>query len=247
MSQFSVIIAAAGSGTRFDSGNQKKTYAILNGKPMWQHSVQRFASRDDIAQILIVVSPEDEQWFADMHSNFLTDGRIDVVPGGNERFISVGNALAKVNADVEFVAIHDGARPCVSQALLERVFSTACVHGNAVPAVPVSSTLKRSASGTQIDQTVDRSELYLSQTPQVFKVQVLKDAYAQLGDRKPTDEAQLIESTGQTVFLAEGCVLNRKVTSQQDIQFAEAALATLDQTDSHPIHFDGPISDSRLR
>lgn len=246
MSTFSVIVAAAGSGTRFDSGNQKKTYALLAGKPLWQHSVERFAARDDVAQILIVVSPDDESWFAETHAEILAANAAKVVAGGSERFLSVGNALAKVNPDLEFVAVHDAARPCVSEAMLERVFSTARLHGNAIPAIPVSSTLKRSASGTSVDQTVDRSQLYQSQTPQVFRTEVLKEAYAKLGDEKPTDEAQLMETQGHSVFLAEGCALNRKITTQQDLLFAEAAISVLNKSNVEPVHFDGPIKDTRL-
>ena len=246
MSSFSVIIAAAGSGSRFDSGNQKKTYALLAGNPLWQYSVERFAARDDVAQILIVVSPDDEAWFGETHAAVLSANSAEVVAGGSERFVSVANALAKVNPDIEFVAVHDAARPCVSDAMLERVFSTARLHGNAIPAIPISSTLKRSASGTHVDQTVDRSELYQSQTPQIFRTDVLKEAYAELGEHKPTDEAQLLETQGHSVFLAEGCALNRKITTQQDLLFAEAAISVLNKSNAAPVHFDGPIGDTRL-
>lgn len=247
MSQFSVIIAAAGSGTRFQSGNQKKTYALLAGKPLWLHSVERFAARDDVNQILIVVSPEDQEWFAETHADILAKNNSEVVAGGSERFESVENALVKIGADSEFVAVHDAARPCVSDAMLERVFAAARMNGNAIPAISVSSTLKRSSDGEKVDETVDRSGLYQSQTPQVFRVDDLKRAYTNRGEQQPTDEAQLMESQGNTVFLAEGCVLNRKVTSRQDLQFAESAISSLGNSTSLPIHFDGPLDDSKLR
>ena len=247
MSQFAAIVAAAGSGTRFQSGQQKKTYAMLAGEAVWKHSVRRFADRDDVTQILIVVSPEDEAWFAETHREFLDACSAAVVAGGSERFESVQNGLNKVNADIEFVVVHDAARPCVRPELLERVFTAARIHGNAIPAVAVSSTLKRSINGSVIEKTVDRINLFEAQTPQVFRVDELRGAYDLLGSSTPTDESQLMERAGHTVFLTEGCVLNRKITSPQDMDFAEAAMAVINLGDAKPIHFDGPIGDTKLR
>lgn len=247
MSNFSVIIAAAGSGTRFQSGNQKKTYALLGGIPLWLHSVEKLACRDDVNQILIVVSPDDVDWFSETHAELVAKHQIQIIAGGAERFNSVENALKEVTSQSEFVAVHDAARPCLSNALLERIFATAREHGNAVPAVAVSSTLKRSSDGVRVEETVDRSSLYESQTPQVFRAADLKSAFENRGDLQPTDEAQLMELLGSTIYLAEGCTLNRKVTSQQDMQFAAAAMSVLDQSKTEPIHFDGPIGDSIIR
>jgi len=247
MSNFSVIIAAAGSGTRFQSGNQKKTYALLGGKPLWLHSVERFANRDDVNQILVVVSPDDVDWFSDTYSELLAKHNVQVIAGGSERFQSVENAIKHVAEESDFIAVHDAARPCMSDALLERIFATAREHGNAVPAVPVSSTLKRSSDGIRVEETVDRSSLYQSQTPQVFRSADLRSAVQNRGDLQPTDEAQLMELLGHPVHLAEGCVLNRKVTTQQDMQFAAAAMSVLDRSKVQPIHFDGPVDDSIIR
>jgi 2-C-methyl-D-erythritol 4-phosphate cytidylyltransferase len=249
MSSFAVIIAAAGNGTRFrrSRGNQKKTYAMLGDKPIWQHSVERFAERDDVKQILVVVSPEDESWFVESNGDLLAALRVDVVAGGKERFDSVENALAKVRADIEYIAVHDGARPCLSSWLLEHTFAMARINGSAIPTVPVSSTLKRSGGGSLIEETVDRSNLYLSQTPQVFVAAELQAAFARRGDLQPTDEAQLMEMLDQPIQMVEGCPLNLKITSQQDLLFADAALTVLAKSDAEPIRFDGPIGDSNLR
>ncbi len=246
MNTFAVIVAAAGSGTRFQSGNQKKTYALLAGKPVWCHSVERFAARDDVKQILIVVSPEDVEWFSGTYAAILNTTQSSVVAGGSERFASVENALRMVDPQIEYVAVHDAARPTASSPMLERVFAGARINGNAIPACPVSSTLKRSVDGSQVVSTVDRSELFESQTPQIFRTKELKEAYDQIENSKPTDEAQLMESIGHTVFSAEGCPLNRKITTQQDLQFAEAALKAISGDESAPIHFDGPDGDTRL-
>ena len=249
MSSFAVIIAAAGNGTRFrrSRGNQKKTYAMLGDKPVWRHSVERFAERDDVKQILVVVSPEDESWFVETNGDLLGALRVDVVGGGKERFDSVANALAKVRPEIEFIAVHDGARPCVSASLLQHTFSMARINGSAIPTVAVSSTLKRSGGGSLIKETVDRSDLYLSQTPQVFVAAELQDAFMRRGDLQPTDEAQLMEMLGEPMQMAEGCPLNLKITNEQDMLFAEAAMAVLAKSDVEPIRFDGPTGDSITR
>ena len=247
MNQFAVIVAAAGSGTRFDSGNQKKTYALLGGMPVWQHCVRRFAARDDVRQVLIVVSPEDVDWFASSNEELISDFGAVVVAGGSERTDSVENGLASVSADIEYVAIHDAARPCASAAMIERTFALARQLGNATPAIPVSSTLKKSADGLSVIETVDRAGLFMAQTPQVFRVAELCEAYERRGSLNPTDEAQLFELVGREVFLAEGCPLNIKITTRRDMEFAAAALQSLKDHDSRPVHFDGPLGDSQLR
>ena len=247
MSSFAVIIAAAGSGTRFDSGNQKKTYAMLGGKPVWQHCVEKFAARDDVVQIVVVVSAEDLAWFSQTYGDLLAAFRAEVVAGGAQRSDSVENGLSNVADEVEFVAIHDAARPCIDDGLIERVFSAARQFGNVTPAVPVSSTLKRSSDSHKIDETVDRSELFMAQTPQVFRVGEIRQAFIDRDETQPTDESQLFESQGRDVFLAEGCPLNIKITTQADLRFAAAVIASFDRRDAQPIRFDAPAGDVELR
>jgi 2-C-methyl-D-erythritol 4-phosphate cytidylyltransferase len=247
MSKFAVILAAAGSGSRFQTGNQKKTYAIVRDKPVWQHSADKFATREEVIQLIIVVAAEDTDWFLQTYGSRLAAMNAEVVAGGEQRSDSVVNAMQKVSKEAAFVAIHDAARICISDGLIDRVFSTARQRGNAIPAVPVSSTIKRSTCGSMVESTVDRNNLFLSQTPQVFSKKLLEQAYSRVGDLSPTDEAQLLEQLGEPVFLAEGCPLNIKITTQQDLQFATAALAVLDKENAVPIQFDGRSEDTNIR
>jgi len=238
MPKFAVILAAAGKSSRFsDARGQadlKKPFVDLDGKPVWQHSLDAFLGREDVVQRIVVVSPDDQAWFRETHAALITSLKIDVVEGGAERSDSVTNAVAAISESAEFVAIHDAARPCIDHTLIERVFAGAVLHGNCVPAVAIASTIKRSADGKKVDETIDRSGLFLSQTPQAFSVSLLKDAIARQAELKPTDEAQLLETLGMEVFLTEGSPWNRKITTHEDLCFANAALRAIHFTHADP-------------
>ena len=150
--------------------------------------------------------------------------------------------MATVNEDCELVAIHDAARPCIDADLIERMFRAATQHGAAIPAVPVHSTIKKSSDGNMIEQTVDRSGLYLAQTPQVFQKQLIVDLYAKRGSQNVTDEAQLAELYGVPVALVEGSPLNIKITTKRDLALAGACLEAQPKS-----HFDAPASSFRRR
>ena len=122
MPKFSVILAAAGKSQRFKDDHYKKPYAILNKKAVWLHSADRFLKRDDVQQVIVVIAEEDRESFMTKFGANLAVLGIDVVIGGKERCDSVANALAKVKPDTDFVAIHDAARPCVSDEDIENVF-----------------------------------------------------------------------------------------------------------------------------
>lgn len=237
MPSFSVILAAAGRSSRFNDPNFKKPFANLKNKPVWLYSAELFLKRKDVKQIIIVISPEDkEDFFARFGPNVAVMG-IEVVLGGAERADSVENGLAKVDPSTEFVAIHDAARPCFSLDMVEAVFDAAIQNGlGAIPATPLNSTIKRSASGKQVDETVDRSNLYLAQTPQVFKRRLIQDLYNKRDGAQPTDEAQLLEMNGHQVAIVPGSPLNIKITTQEDLRFAQACLDALP-----PTKFDAPI------
>lgn len=236
MASFCVIIAAAGKSSRFKDQHFKKPFAILSGKAVWLYSVEMFLKRRDVKQIIVVLAQEDRQEFAAKFGANIAIHGIDVVQGGAERSDSVNNALAKVDDDIDYVAIHDAARPCIDETMIQRVFTAAVKQGAAIPAVPVFSTLKKSADGQTIDQTVDRSQLYLAQTPQVFAKDILIDMFARRGDFQPTDEAQLAEQLGHRVGIVEGSPLNIKITRREDLAIAQAFMAALPK----PL-FDAPV------
>ena len=236
MPNFCVILAAAGKSSRFNDAYFKKPFAILNGKAVWLHSAELFLKRQDVKQLILVIASEDRTEFTEKFGANVAIHGIDIVIGGAERSDSVQNALGKVRPEIDYVAIHDAARPCIDDRMVEEVFAAAVEYQIAVPTVPIHSTLKRSADGLFVDQTVDRSNLYLSQTPQVFSRSLLEQMFADRGDAQPTDEAQLAEQQGQAVAMVEGSRLNIKITTQDDLKLAAAFIKAMPAP-----KFDAPI------
>lgn len=236
MYKVAVILAAAGGSTRFKDPNYKKQFAILNGKAVWLHSAEKFLNRDDVKQLIVVVSPEDRADFASKFGANLAVMGIDLVTGGQHRCESIQNALAKVQDGIDLICVHDAARPCLADTWLDEVLKTAAKTGAAILATEVTSTVKRSKDGRTIDETVPREHLYLAQTPQVFSRAILTKAYAARGNFLPTDEAQLVERSGQRVSLVAGSALNIKITTKSDLSFAAACLKALPTP-----RFDAPL------
>ena len=173
-------------------------------RAVWLHSAERFLNRSDVKQVIVVISPDDMDAFQLKFAANVTILGIDVVAGGSERADSVQNALAHVKPEIDFVAVHDAARPCIANEWIDEVFSAAETSDAAILALPVAGTLKRVDAKSQITETVDRSNLWEAQTPQVFRRQLLLDAYAKRGDAQPTDEAQAVEQAGHAVTVVEG-------------------------------------------
>ena len=226
MSTFAVILPAAGRSSRFRDKHYKKPFAPLNDRAVWLHSAERFLNRDDVKQVILVISPEDREEFdSKFAANVMILG-IEVVEGGAERSDSIANALAKVKAEVDFVAVHDAARPCIANEWIDNVFSAAEKNGAAMLAIPIAGTVKRVANGT-VTETVPRANLWEAQTPQVFSRELLLDAYAQRGDQPATDDAELVERLGKTVAVVEGSPINLKITTKADLRLAAQALKAM--------------------
>ncbi|MCC9643764.1 2-C-methyl-D-erythritol 4-phosphate cytidylyltransferase [Rhodopirellula sp. JC740] len=228
-----VIMPAAGSGQRFGS-QSNKLFANLDGKPLWQHAVDRFESRSDVGLLVLAVSADDESIFREQISELNCNLPIRLVRGGATRSESVQAGLDEVlrftnepgdrskPPTIDRVAIHDAARPLVRQSDLDRVFAEATSSGAALLVAPVSGTLKRdTGSGSQ---TVDRRNMYVALTPQVFAIDVIRQAYARDRGRMATDDAQLVERTGHPVQLVTGSADNLKITYPEDLRIAEAIL-----------------------
>jgi 2-C-methyl-D-erythritol 4-phosphate cytidylyltransferase len=211
MSKFAVILPAAGKSSRF-SKQRKKVFVELKGRPVWVRTAEQFVNRSDVIQTILVVSPDDLEWFKDKFRPNLAFMDIEVVTGG---------------ADVDFVAVHDAARPLVVKEWIDEVFRAAEQHDAAILATPVTSTLKRVDSTQSIEETVSRTNLWAAQTPQVFRRQLLLDAFARRGDHQPTDEAELVERIGHAVKIVHGSPLNLKITTPDDFQIAEHLLDAL--------------------
>ncbi|MFM7737944.1 MAG: 2-C-methyl-D-erythritol 4-phosphate cytidylyltransferase, partial [Planctomycetota bacterium] len=137
MPKVAVILAAAGSSTRFKDPHYKKQFAILNGKAVWLHSAEKFLNRDDVKQLIIVISPEDREDFLSKFGANIAVMGIDLVTGGQQRCESIQNALAKVKPEIDLVCVHDAARPCLAETWLDDVIGTATKTGAAILALEV--------------------------------------------------------------------------------------------------------------
>lgn len=227
MARIAVILPAAGQSSRFRKQNRKKTFLELKGRAVWVRAAESFVNRDDVIQTIVVVAPDDMEWFKDKFRPNLAFMNIDLVEGGAERRDSVRNALARLNSDVEMVAIHDAARPLLAKAWVDKVFAAAEQNGAAILAVPITSTLKEVAQN-EIQSTVDRSRYWQAQTPQVFRRDLLEQAYAQ-DNSHATDDAQLVEQLGHAVQVVEGSPINIKITTHDDFRMAEALINVVPQ------------------
>jgi 2-C-methyl-D-erythritol 4-phosphate cytidylyltransferase len=238
MPAFAVIFPAAGRSSRFRD-KEKKPFVNLDGRAVWLRTVEQFITRNDVAQCIIVVSPDDQEMFRRRFGANLVFMNIQIADGGAERFESVANALAMLKPEVEFVAVHDAVRPCVTEPLISAVFAKAEQTGAAMLAVPVTDTVKQVDANQQVKITMPRQGLWLAQTPQVFRRDWLQAAYdqrAKLGSNI-TDDAQLIEAAGHTVHVVEGATTNIKITTKQDVYLADAILKSLPKPKvKGPIH-----------
>ena len=244
MATFAVILAAAGQSTRFSANKRKKPFVDLKGRAVWLRAAEFFVSRDDVAQTIIAVSPDDIEWFKEKFRPNLAFMNLEIVEGGAERADSVQNALARVRSNVDFVAVHDAARPLLSQIWIDELFAAAQKFGAVIPAVPVPGTLKRVGKDNKIEATVSRQGLWEAQTPQIFRREMLLDAFARRGDLHPTDEAQLVEQLGIPVTVVAGSPMNFKITTSDDFKMAGAVLDVLPKPKSlralHPFADEEP-------
>jgi 2-C-methyl-D-erythritol 4-phosphate cytidylyltransferase len=227
VAKFAVILPAAGRSRRFADKSYKKVFAPLANKAIWLHSAERFLGRNDVVQVILVISPDDRADFMFKFSANIAILGIEVVDGGAERADSVEAALARVKPQADFVCVHDAARPCLTDAWIDQIFAAAEKSAAAIFAIPVAGTLKRVNADHTIAETVSRDGLWEAQTPQVFRRQLLLDAYAKRAGFNATDEAQLIERIGHPVTVVQGSVLNLKITTKEDQRWAEQALKAL--------------------
>jgi 2-C-methyl-D-erythritol 4-phosphate cytidylyltransferase len=225
MPTVAVIIPAAGKSSRF-GGIEKKPFVSLDGRPVWLRSAELFWTRADVSRVYVVVSPDDSDEFRGRFGHLLAFQNAEIVAGGAERFDSVANALARIPAEVDLVAVHDAVRPLVTSKLIDEVFAAASEKGAAMLAVPVADTLKRVDADNRITDTIPRAGLWQAQTPQVFRRDWLTAAYAARGSLSAaiTDDAQLVEAAGHAVYVVPGSLANFKITTKDDLELADAVL-----------------------
>ena len=219
------MICAAGPGKRF-GGKKKKQFMDVGGRAVFLRSVEMFADRNNVKQVLLGISEDDEEMVQVKWGPNLKFFGVKFFFGGEQRFDTVANGLALVNGDIDLVAVHDACRCCVTEKIIDEVVAAAEKTGAAIPACPVTATLKQVKDGV-ITKTVDRSDLYEAQTPQVFATGLLKKAYANLKNLNKTtisDDAQLVEALGEKVTIVRTDSSNIKITRRSDIAVAEAVI-----------------------
>jgi 2-C-methyl-D-erythritol 4-phosphate cytidylyltransferase len=245
MDKFAVILPAAGKSKRFGDPKQKKIYAELDGRAVWLRSIEPFINRDDVAQTIVVIDPDDRELFERRFRASVAFLNIKVLDGGAERVDSVARALEAVDSDCEFIAVHDAARPCLTQELIDAVFNAARETGAALLAVPVADTLKRAGADRKVTETIPRAGLYAAQTPQVFRRELLMRAYANRArvGNDITDDAQLVEAIGHACQIVEGAPWNIKITTRDDLRLAAAVLQAMPKPKREgPVH---PFADEQ--
>ena len=215
------VIVAAGSASRM--GGIDKVMAKLQGEPMIVRTVRAFQNAIAIKEIVIVTRQDLIQPIKELTRDF--DKVVDVVCGGGSRQESVGLGLAALSNKCKLAAIQDGARPLISQEVIDRTVRAAHSYGAAAPAIPVKDTIKVVKGGV-VDHTPDRSTLMAIQTPQVFDFDLIKGALkkAELEDWAVTDDCSAVELMGMSVKIVEGDERNIKVTTPLDLAIAKLLL-----------------------
>ncbi|HUJ78854.1 MAG TPA: 2-C-methyl-D-erythritol 4-phosphate cytidylyltransferase [Nitrospiria bacterium] len=236
------VVVAAGSGTRMarsrpsEGGaahsvarSRPKQYLQLAGRPILTHTIDRFESTPAVDLIVLVVPPGDERVCAEEFIRPFGFHKVAaIVAGGAERQASVAHGLAALPDNVEWVAVHDGVRPCVTPEQITAVIDAAGEADGAILAVPLHDTPKQVGPDAVIQSTLPRSQIWLAQTPQVFRRTALWEAHARaVADGViGTDDAALMERLGARVVVVEGASANIKITTPEDLPVAERWLSS---------------------
>lgn len=227
---YGAVVLAGGSGSRMNTKTAKQ-YLLLNGKPLIYYALRQFQD-SGIEKIVLVVAAGQEDYCREQIVERYGFAKVcAIVPGGSERYLSVHAGL-KALEGVDYVLIHDGARPCVDQGILKRTMESveqcqACVVG-----MPVKDTIKIVDEQQMVQKTPDRRKLWQVQTPQAFSYDLIRGAYDAVvasGEQNVTDDAQVLElACGKTCRLIEGSYRNIKVTTPEDLDIAEIFLKNME-------------------
>lgn len=209
------LIVAGGKGLRMGS-DLPKQFLPIAGKPVLMHTLEAFYRFDEGINILLVLPPEQQAFWRELCHKHQFSIAHTIVDGGETRFHSVQNGLKYVESGL--VGVHDGVRPFVSQQVIERCYHLAAEKKAVIPVVDVVETVRHLTG--RGSETVNRSDYKLVQTPQVFEVELLKQAYAQPYTPSFTDDASVVEAMGTSVYLAEGNRENIKITTPFDLKIS---------------------------
>ena len=209
----SVVIVAGGKGTRM---GRPKQMLLLAGKPVLVRSIEAFLKCPSVEEIIVVTPPENRAVLSSFFPQLI------FADDGSTRLVSVKNGVKCVSPSARVIAVHDGARPLVNPSCVEKCLAVAAEKGAAVLAVPVKDTIKEVRAGA-VARTLNRSVLWAAQTPQCYRRDVLVNALEKFGSElDATDESQLVEKTGVAVQVVESDYKNNKITTPEDLVFAEA-------------------------
>jgi 2-C-methyl-D-erythritol 4-phosphate cytidylyltransferase len=223
--KITAIVPAAGRGSRLKA-KVEKAFILLDKKPVLFYTLKNLEKIEEIQEIILVVSKRSLKYTKD---KFLRKFRFKkvkkIVKGGARRTESVWNGLKAVGADSEWVLIHDGVRPLIAQALINKVIKAGERYGAAALGIPINATIKK-IKNFRVAETVERKFLWEIQTPQIFLKDILFSCYQKARREKftPTDDAQIVERYGHTVKVVEGSPLNIKITTPEDLVLAKAIL-----------------------
>lgn len=214
-----VIIAAGGSGSRFNS-NLPKQFVELEGVPMLIRTMEAFDQAIPNIRVILVLPAEHVHLWDELGKNYNLEISHEVVTGGETRFNSVKNGLDVIDDEEGFIAIHDGVRPLISKKLIRDAFKAAESNGNAIPVINVNDSLRK-VDG-DLNMPVNRGDFRVVQTPQCFALSVIKKSFKQSYSPGFTDEASVVESSGEVIHLIQGEPINIKITTPADLLIAEA-------------------------
>jgi 2-C-methyl-D-erythritol 4-phosphate cytidylyltransferase len=226
VSRAAAIIPAAGRGTRTGL-KTPKTFLDLGGRPLLAHTIALFAAHRRICLVQPVLPRTHLRRFQTrILDRYGWSSCRPAIAGGRERQDSVAAGLRALPEEIEYVVIHDGARPFATPALIGRVLAAARRYGAALAAVPVQDTIKKVSPDLFLDGTVDRRTLWLAQTPQAFSVGLLREAHARAREAglQATDDAALVEALGHPVRVVPGSLLNFKITTREDLALARVLI-----------------------
>ncbi len=216
-----VIIVAGGKGTRMGS-TLPKQFMQIGGEPILCRTVEKFRQYDPTITIIIALPTQWAAAWVQLSAGIIAPSDYIIAEGGEQRYHSVKNALLKTPNDIDLIGVHDGVRPLVSVKTIANAYTEAALHGNAVPCIaPPESIRVTDTDGTS--HTIDRSTVKLVQTPQVFAADILRSAYSLPYTPEFTDDASVVERYGEKINLIEGDRQNIKITTVDDLRYAEYA------------------------
>lgn len=221
----SAIIVAAGKGSRMGAAVNKQ-FLMLSNKPVLAYTLEAFERAEIISEIIVVVHRDDHKLFKECILPYGFQKITAVADGGSDRQASVYNGLLRVGPESDIIAVHDGARPLVTPAIISASVAAASRYGSACVGVPVKDTIKRVNPDQMVLDTPDRSMLWAIQTPQTFQREILMKAHEKaIAERyRGTDDAVLVERLGVPVRMVMGSYTNLKITTAEDLAVAEAFL-----------------------